>query len=693
MKYKYIFTWILILFIGLSCSDSPMPDDETPGPDKEPEEVLPPLPTPSGKMSRAMWVSYDPMPDSQTPNTTSIAPALISWRLFKTDPKNIAFDIYKSENRAKEVKLNKESITNTTTWVDASIDPAATNHYRVTLAGKDDTFCEYTFTPQMAQTFYHEIKINMNVPDPSLVYKPDDIQVGDLDGDGDMDIVLKREPYDGANQGGWREGTTLLEAYKMDGTFMWRIDMGVNIRSGSHYTSFVVHDFDGDGLCEVAFRTSEGTTFGDGKVITDAHGNVTDYRIRDANGKGWHTGKGNTTGLILEGPEYVSICRGFDGREITRIDNIPRGGSGSREERAKFWNDYWGDDWGNRMDRFFIGVAYLDGIPDQATGARIANPSLIITRGLYQNYQIWALDLKGNKLEVKWKFDTAEHDPKYKGQGFHFFRVADLDNDGRDEILFGSAAINYDGTGLWSNQNGHGDAMHVGKFIKDRPGLQIVACYETPNDYNNKGHGYGSQVLDAATGNLITGHGAGSQGDVGRCIVADIDPDSPGFEYWSSLREGVFSCATGAKVSDTYPMGVGNTYNYNAAIYWSGELTRELYDRAGIVSYTENPVIKRKRLAYLGVYGANDGNHASKYNPCYYGDFLGDYREEVILGSKDHTSLLIFSTNHPAKYRFPHLMQDHHYDMQQAMQNMGYNMPTYLGFYLGADLADELSAE
>lgn len=691
MKKKYILLWILLLAIGFACSDDPVEDNtENPDKDKE-EEVTPPLPDPVSTESRAMWVSYDPNPNAETFNSTGISPALISWRLFKTDPKSIAFDIYKSVDGGDEVKLNKDPIDQTTSWVDANIDPKVTNYYRVTLADKTETFCDYTFTPKMAENFYHEIKLNMNVPDPSLNYAPDDIQLGDIDGDGELEIIVKREPYDGANQGGWHSGTTLLEAYKMDGTFLWRIDMGVNIRSGSHYTSFVVYDFDGDGLCEVAFRSAEGTTFGDGKVITDENGKVNDYRIRESNSGGWYSGAslGSLHGLILEGPEYISICRGFDGREISRVDNIPRGGSGSKKEQAKHWVDYWGDDYGNRMDRFFIGVAFLDGVPDPVSGARVANPSLIISRGIYKNWEVRALDLKGGELVPKWEFDTADRDPKWQAQGFHFFRVADLDNDGRDEILFGSAAIDHDGSELWCNGNGHGDTMHVGKFIQNRSGLQIVAAYESPNDYNIKGHGYGAQVLDAATGNLITGHGPGSQSDVGRSIVADIDPDSPGFEYWSSLQEGVFSCATGTKVSDTYPTGIGGGVSYNAAIYWSGELTRELYDRACIVSFKDNPEINRSRLVYFGSYGANDGNHSTKYNPCYYGDFLGDYREEVILGSKEQNSILIFSTNHPAKYRFPHLMQDHHYDMQQSMQNMGYNQPTYLGYYLGAELGGE----
>lgn len=687
MKIHYIILGLFYLLAIVACSDNAPVVEVNNG---NQTEELPPLPTEVITGSRAMWVSYDPISASDPNNASGIASALISWRLLKTDPSNVAFDIYKSVDGETEVKLNEKPISNTTSWVDADIDVSKTNVYRVTLANQAETLCDYTFTSEMAEKFYHEIRLNMNVPDASITYSPDDIQLGDLDGDGELEIVVKREPYDGANQGGWNNGSTLLEAYKMDGTFLWQIDLGINIRSGSHYTSYILYDFDGDGLCEIAFRSSEGTKFGDGKVITDAYGNVNDYRIRQTDAVGWYSGASINTicGLIMEGPEYISICRGYDGREITRVDNIPRGGSGSKASRAKYWSEYWGDDYGNRMDRFFIGVAYLDGIPDEATGVRTSNPSLIISRGIYHNWQVWALDLKGNKLETRWKFDTAEHSSKWLSMCSHSFRVADLDDDGKDEILYGSAAIDDDGSELWCTGNGHGDCLCVGKFIKDRSGLQIVASFEEPGNYNGQGHGYGCQVIDARDGGLITGHGAGSTTDVGRCIVADIDPDSPNFEYWSSLQEGVFSCSGSGLVSSTYPTGIGGGVLYNVAIYWSGQPTREMLDRACVVSYKENPDVNKTnktRLVYFGTYGSNDGNHSTKYNPCYYGDFLGDYREEVIMGSSDMKSIYIFSTNHPTEFRLPHLMTDHNYDMSQAMQNMGYNQGTNLGYYVGAE--------
>lgn len=697
MKKHYILLGLFCLLAIVACSDNDPVVEVNNG--NQPEEELPPLPTEVITGSRAMWVSYDPTPNADANNSSGISSALISWRLLKTDPSNVAFDIYRSVDGGAEEKLNENPISNATSWSDADIDITKINTYRVTLANQTETLCDYTFAPEMATKFYREIVLNLNVPDASVTYSPDDIQVGDIDGDGEMEIIVKREPYDGANQGVWFNGTTLLEAYKMDGTFLWQIDMGINIRSGSHYTSYILYDFDGDGLCEIAFRSSEGTKFADGKVITDAYGKVNDYRIRQSDAKGWYSGAAiqrdpndastaTTCGLIMEGPEYISICRGYDGREITRIDNIPRGGEGSKTSRAKYWGEYWGDDFGNRMDRFFIGVAYLDGIPDETTGVRISNPSLIISRGIYKNWQVWALDLRGSELVPRWKFDTAEHSSKWLGMCSHSFRVADLDGDGRDEILYGSAAIDDNGSELWCTGNGHGDCLYVGKFIKDRSGLQIVASFEEPGNYNGQGHGYGCQVIDARDGSLITGHGAGSASDVGRCIVADIDPDSPNFEYWSSLHEGVFSCSGNGLVSSAYPTGIGSGIMYNVAIYWSGQPTRELLDRACIVSYKENPDVNKTnktRLVSFGSYGSNDGNHSTKYNPCYYGDFLGDYREEVILGSSDYKSLYIFSTNHPTTHRLPHLMTDHNYDMSQAMQNMGYNQGTNLGYYVGAE--------
>lgn len=701
MKHLRHLSIIGILLLLVACGDEQILPPEENGTNTAPKEE-------PGKEiiigERSMWVSYDPTSRGTLNHTSGYSHALVSWRLLPTDPDNVAFDIYKSEDNGLETKLNEFPITNATCWADKSINARTTNIYRVTVAGSEQTLCEYTFTPQMAETFYRAIRLNTHVPNPALTYAANDVQVGDLDGDGVMEIILKRQPYDGANQGGWREGTTLLEAYKLDGTFLWQIDMGINIRSGSHYTSFIVCDFDGDGKCEIAFRSSEGTRFANGDKITDANGNVNDYRQKDPSGKGWYSGKSlhSTCGLIFDGPEYISIVNG-QGIEVGRTNNIPRGGEGSNYERAKYWHNYWGDDYGNRMDRFFIGAAYLDGIPEN--GIRKANPSVIITRGIYRNWQVWALDFNGSSLLPRWKFNTNDKgNESYRDMGSHAFRVADLNGDGYDEILYGSAAIARNGKGLYCTGNGHGDALHVGKFIPDRPGLQVVACFENPNKYINNGFGYGCAVFDAATGNFITGHAGGASSgsggdnadeeeedpktpeDVGRCLVADIIPDSPGHEYWSSEASGVYSCRTGQLLSTTLPSAKSGSKSYNNAIFWTGDLTRQMLDDVMVNSYTKSAPWDKSRVITFTYYGSGVySNNSSKANPCYYGDFLGDYREEVIYRSKDGEYIYLFSSNHPTEHRFVHLMNDHTYDMSQAMQNVGYNQPTHMGYYIGAD--------
>lgn len=681
MKTNHIMLGVMGM-LAVSCADETVIYEQQ-------KQPLPELPTEIVTGTRAMWVSYDPTPNTDANSNSGISSALISWRFLKSDPEGTAFDIYKKAGNNDEVKLNSEPIVNSTCWSDSEIDVTVNNYYRVTLSGSDETICDYTFTPTMASTFYHKIDLTKNVPNSSLLYNADDVQVGELDGDGELEIVVKREVYDGANQGGWREGTTLLEAYKMSGELLWQIDLGINIRSGSHYTSYILYDFNGDGLCEIAFRSSEGTTFGDGKVITDSKGYVNDYRIRQTNAGGWSSGAslGTICGLIFEGPEYISICRGYDGREITRTENIGRGGEGSKVARAQYWSEYWGDDYGNRMDRFFIGAAYLDGTPDEATNVRTSNPSLIVTRGIYKNWQVRALDLKGDSLVTRWNFNTADHSNVWLAMGSHSMRVADLDGDGKDEILYGSAAIDDNGEELWCSGNGHGDILHVGKFIQNREGLQIMASFEESNTYNGTGHGYGCQVLDARDGSLISGQGQGATADVGRSAVADIDSESPGFEYWSSMGLGVSSCETGQVVMDKAPTGIGGGEMYNVAIYWTGEKTRELYDRALIVNGEGSAIIGgRTRIVNFATgYGSGQGNHDTKYNPCYIGDFLGDYREEVILPSSDGQSIYIFSTNHPTNNRLHFLQEDHTYDMSQAMQNVGYNQGTNLGYYVGAE--------
>jgi rhamnogalacturonan endolyase len=269
-----------------------------------------------------------------------------------------------------------------------------------------------------------------------LSYAPSDAAIGDLDGDSEYEIVLKREvqPMDPSSSGVCR-GSCLLEAYKLNGAFLWRVDLGPNIRQGPHYNPFIVYDLNNDGKAEIAVRTSERTTFGDGTTIDDVDGDNRTYYV-------------DNSGRILEGPEFLSIIEGMTGREIARIDYIAR-------KSKDLWKYYWGDSYGNRMDRFLLCVGHFT--------SQSGNPSIVMCRGYYKNFQLVALDLQGNKLIKRWHFDTSSSLYKnYIGQGFHNLAVGDVDHDGKDEIVYGASTIDHDGRGLYSTGLGHGDALHLG---------------------------------------------------------------------------------------------------------------------------------------------------------------------------------------------------------------------------------------
>jgi rhamnogalacturonan endolyase len=554
----------------------------------------------------------------------------VGWRLLGNDPAELAFNVYRAADGGAPLKLNDAPLTATTDFVDRQAPQTQTLEYRVrpVVNGLEQTASVVFLLPANAP-----VRQYLEIPLQTLPGNtPNDASVGDLDGDGEYELVLKQEmtPRDNSQSGA--TGETKLEAYKLDGTLLWRINLGRNIREGAHYTQFLVYDLDGDGKAEVACKTADGTVDGKGQMIGEASA---DYR--------------NDAGYVLSGPEYLTIFDGLTGAVLATVPYVPlRGNVGD-----------WGDNYGNRVDRFLACVAYLDGV----------RPTLVLARGYYTRAVLAAWDWRNGQLTERWVFDTRDGSPehrKYEGQGNHNLSVGDLDGDGRDEIMYGACAIDDDGKGLFVTGLGHGDALHMSDMDPDRSGLEAFQPHETPALYGPNG----SEFRDARTGALIFGI-AGENADVGRGVAFDIDPRYRGYEMWAA-RGGLYSCK-GELITTRRPGQM------NFGVWWDADPLRELLDNITISKWDWTTSVAATLLSAAGA----ASNNGTKATPALCADILGDWREEVILRAADNQSLRIYTTTIPAANRLYTLMHDRQYRLAIAWQNVGYNQPPHPGFYLG----------
>jgi rhamnogalacturonan endolyase len=502
------------------------------------------------------------------------------------------------------------------------------------------------------------------VPAANFTYNANDASAADLDGDGEYEIVLKWDPSnsrDTASPG--LSGRVLLDAYELDGRRLWRIDLGRNIRAGAHYTQFIVYDLDGDGRAEVACKTADGTVDGRGRIIGDAS---KDYRSLSVptDGSPVNDVRDRRYGKVLAGPEYFTVFDGRTGGVLASTDYIP-----GREPQ-----DGWGgiggnggnDNNGNRVDRFLAGVAYLDG--------RL--PSVIMARGYYGRTVLAAWDWRGGRLTSRWVFDSGSAPPPYpnpqaspfSGQGNHSLSIADVDADGRDEIVYGAMVVDDDGKGRFSTGLRHGDALHVGDLDPSRPGLEVFGVHEN-EEATVALKTPGLALYDARDGRILWGllHGV----DVGRGLAADIDPRYPGAEFWTDSPAGLLD-VNGRRVSDA-PAPV------NFAVWWDADPLREILDGIQISKWDWKTGTLMPLVTAVGA-AANNG---SKATPALAADILGDWREEVIWRADDNQSLRIYTTAIPAISRMTTLMHDPQYRLAVAWQNVGYNQPPHPSFFIG----------
>jgi rhamnogalacturonan endolyase len=552
----------------------------------------------------------------------------VSWRVLGTDDADTRFNLYRDG-----VKLNADPLT-VSNFTDAA--GTAVSKYEIRLVIKDK---EKKGEAALATWSEPVLRIPLQIPEGGVTptgvaytYEANDGTPADLDGDGQYELIVKWQPTNAKDnsQSGYT-GNTYIDAYKLDGTRLWRIDLGRNIRAGAHYTTMVAYDLDGNGRAEVMLKTADATIDGNGTVIGDANA---DYR--------------NSAGYVLSGPEFLTVFDGRTGKALATTDYLPARGTVSS----------WGDNYGNRVDRFLGGVAYLDG----------RRPSAIFSRGYYTRAVVAAWDYRDGLLTSRWVFDTNNEGAAARGQGAHWFSVADVNGDTQDDIIYGAATIGSDGHLMYSTGLCHGDALHVGKFDPARPGLQTYMIHESPSCYGATGSG----MHDAATGQLLWGV-SGSGADVGRGVCADVDPAYLGEECWSS-RGGLMN-AGGQLVSTTRPGKM------NFASWWDGDALRELLDGTAIDKWVPATGTYVRQLDG-SLYNAAS-NNSTKSTPVISADLLGDWREEVVLRTADNTALLLFSTTVPTALRIPTLMHDPQYRAQVAGQNAGYNQPPHTSYYLG----------
>ncbi len=564
----------------------------------------------------------------------------VAWRLFGTDPQDLAFNLYRITDNRAPVKVNNTPLSGATNFVDRLIESNRDILYliRPVLKGQELAACK----PVRAwKQDYLEIPIQ-----PIAGYRPGDASVADLDGDGDYEIVLHQSSQARDNSHPGITGTPVFDAYELDGTHLWRIDLGLNIRDGEHYTQFMVYDLDGDGRAEMACKTADGTRDGQGKVLGDKD---KDWRI--------HKEGDRTHGRILEGPEFLTIFDGRTGAALKTVDYLPN----------RYPIDGWGgiggnggnDNYGNRCDRFLACVAYLDG----------KRPSLVMCRGVYGRTVMVAWDWRNSQLTKRWVFDSESsarpftNASPYSGMGGHSLSVADVDGDSRDEIVYHAMVVDDNGEGLHTSGFRHGDAMHISDMAPDRPGLEIFTIHENEGA-TVRFRTPGAALRDAHTGDVIWKQSPGI--DVGAGLAADIDPRHRGYEMWGGpggLRN-VQGHEIGPKPRST-----------RWAIWWDGDLLRELLSGSTINKWNWETGREAKLF--------DTGLRGRRSYPCLAGDILGDWREELLVPGPDGKSLRLYTTTIPTEHRFYTLMHDPQYRLAMAWQNVVYNKPPHPGFFLG----------
>ncbi|MEN9355416.1 MAG: hypothetical protein RL318_2741, partial [Fibrobacterota bacterium] len=527
----------------------------------------------------------------------------LSWRLLGTEFKTASFNVYRDGT-----KIATTTVGEATNYLDKSGSASAKYAVRAVINGVEQAV-------DAAETPRSKPWLSIPLSKPGTGYMANDASTGDLDGDGEYEIVLKWDPADSKdNSQKGATGNVFLDAYKLNGSRLWRIDLGQNIRAGAHYTQFQVADYDGDGKAELMVKTAPGTKDGSGAYLSKGAAagaaNTTDYA--------------NSSGYVLTGDEYLTVFNGKTGKEMVTVDYVPGRGTVSS----------WGDSYGNRVDRFLAATAWL------GNGTK---PSAIFQRGYYTRMAVTAWDWNGTTLSQRWAYDAKTSGSEGFGQGNHNLTVGDVDGDGFDEIIQGACAIDHDGKFMYRTGYGHGDAIHMGKMDPDNSDLLVWEVHE------ETGSAYGYELHNARTGKVLWGTKTGT--DNGRGMAADIDATSPGYEMWSYGASDVFS-VKGKSISTKRP-------SLNFRMYWDGDLQDEILDGTKLDKWNGDGTTRLVSFYdYPNTTNPVVSNNTTKATPSLVADLFGVWREEVVYGTTNADSLLIFTTTIPTGHRMHTLMHD-----------------------------------
>ena len=567
-----------------------------------------------------------------------------SWRIQADEYYDVKYNLYRDGTRVNAEPLDVSNFT------DTSGSESSQYTVKAVLNGVEQ---QASKAATVFKSNYKEIKIKH---DASLkaTYEPNDACCADVDGDGEVEILMKFNNKEEGEQLYPKNGPTIngvatkeysmLACLKQDGTVLWWVNCGPNMGDFQNNEQNIVgYDWDMDGKAEVVMRLEEGST------VHMADGTTYTIGANGKNGSSWTNyrepkASGSVEWFTHYGKEFLWYCEGATGKPYQCIEfPLKRLEDGETDLKAA-----WGDGYGHRSSKYFFGAPYLDG----------KHPSIFLGRGIYTRHKFIAYDVdpKTHDLKVRWKWTNNQPGSPWYGQGYHNYIVADVDWDGRDEIVWGSMVIDDNGMGLSTTGLGHGDAQHIGDFNPYIHGQEMFACNED-NPSNN--------YRDATTSKIY--YRKTDTNDDGRCLAGNFYNDFPG-AVGHSAHDTPISTVTNEHVSTNT-----NGLSMNFRIYWDGDLLEECFNNTEVTKPGVGTI-----ATFLGAYS----NNGTKATPCYQGDIFGDWREEVIERTADN-NIRIYTTNEPTKWRNYSLWYDHQYRNGMVWQPCGYNQPPHVSYFLG----------